>query len=205
MYRLTRHVYDASRRYYLFGRDLMLKMMAIRPGDRVLEMGCGTARNLIKLHRLHPQAYLYGLDASRSMLQTAEQSAARWGCADKITLRHCLAEQLEHARVFGLPERFDVIFFSYSLSMMPTWPAALEAAIANLKPDGVIYIVDFWDQAGLPRIFAGTLKRWLVLFGVHYRWELTEYLRGLEEKKRCRLTIEGIGGRYAYLATVKPV
>jgi S-adenosylmethionine-diacylgycerolhomoserine-N-methlytransferase len=202
MYRLTRHVYDATRRYYLFGRDRLLNQMTIAPGDRVLEMGCGTARNLIKLCRLHPSARFFGLDASRSMLRTAEQSLQKRGLADQVTLRHCLAEQLDGRSTFGLAEPFDVIFFSYSLSMMPTWPAALEAALTNLHPHGRIYIVDFWDQAGLPRPFAALLKRWLAMFHVHYRPELLEHLRKLEKDGRCRVGVRGIGGRYAYLAVV---
>jgi len=43
MYRYTRHVYDLSRKYYLFGRDRLLRKMQIAEGDRVIEVGCGTA------------------------------------------------------------------------------------------------------------------------------------------------------------------
>jgi len=202
MYRYTRHVYDATRRYYLLGRDRLLRTMVIRAGDSVLEMGCGTARNLIKLHRLHPQARLFGLDASQSMLATAAQSLQRHERTGSVELRHCLAEQLHHQTVFDLARPFDVIFFSYSLSMMPTWPQAIDAALANLHPQGRIYIIDFWDQAGLPGLFAAALKRWLALFHVHYRPELLEYLTRLVREGRCQINVESIGGRYAYLAAI---
>ena len=204
MYRHTRHVYDATRRYYLLGRDRLLRRMDVRPGGRVLEVGCGTARNLLAVRRLHPAALLFGLDASRSMLDTAERSVAR-RCPGGVTLRHCLAEQLDHRRTFGLGEKFDVIFFSYSLSMMPTWPQALDAALNNLAPGGKIYVVDFWDQAGLPRPFARLLTRWLALFHVHHRPELLDHLRRLEKEGRCRLDIEPVARRYAYLATMEAV
>jgi S-adenosylmethionine-diacylgycerolhomoserine-N-methlytransferase len=205
MYRYTRHVYDATRRYYLLGRDRLLRSMLIRPGDCVLEMGCGTARNLIKLHRLHPQAHLFGLDASQSMLATASRSLSRFASFRNIALRHCLAERLDHQKVFDLPRPFDVIFFSYSLSMMPTWPQAIDAALANLHPQGRIYIIDFWDQAGLPNWFATMLKRWLTTFHVHYRPELLEYLGRLVKDGRCQMKIESIGGQYAYFATLVPI
>ena len=52
MYRLTRHVYDVTRRYYLLGRDRLLAKVATAPGTATLEVGCGTARNLVKLARL---------------------------------------------------------------------------------------------------------------------------------------------------------
>jgi S-adenosylmethionine-diacylgycerolhomoserine-N-methlytransferase len=204
MYRYTRHVYDATRRYYLFGRDRLLRTMIIHRGDRVLEMGCGTARNLIKLHQLHPGARFHGLDASQSMLETAQKNLKIRNGKTGILLRHCLAERLDHQKTFGLTEPFDVIFFSYSLSMMPTWPQALDAALANLRPQGRIYIVDFWDQAGLPGLFAGMLKRWLALFHVYHRPELLEHLRRLAEYGKCRLDVQPIGGRYAYLAILEP-
>ena len=56
IYRFERHLYDPLRKFFLFGRDRLLKRLEVRPGDRVLEVGCGTARNLIKLYRRHPEA-----------------------------------------------------------------------------------------------------------------------------------------------------
>jgi len=205
MYRFTRHVYDLSRKYYLLGRDALLKEMDVRPGDRVLEMGCGTARNLIKLNRLHPDNQLYGLDAARVMLDTAAASAKRAGIADKVTLRQCLAEQVDHRETFGLDEPFDVIFFSYSLSMMPTWPQAIDAALANVKPDGRVYIVDFCDQADLPRWFAAMLQRWLALFGVHFRPELIQRLEEMRDAGDAQVDVRFIMKRYAFLAKLLPV
>src|ERR1700678_4148837 len=108
MYRYTRHIYDASRRYFLLGRDLLLKKMALKPGDRVLEMGCGTARNLIQLARHFPSASYYGLDASNSMLETAKTHVESRGLSDKIVLRFCYAERVEHEQTFGLTDPFDV-------------------------------------------------------------------------------------------------
>ena len=64
MYRHQRHVYDATRKFYLFGRDRLIRELAPAPGDRLLEIGCGTARNLIRVARRHPQVALYGIDAS---------------------------------------------------------------------------------------------------------------------------------------------
>ena len=62
MYRLQRHVYDATRKYYLFGRDAAIQGLDIPPDGSVLEIGCGTGRNLALIGRLFPQARLFGLD-----------------------------------------------------------------------------------------------------------------------------------------------
>jgi len=208
MYRFTRHIYDFTRRYYLLGRDRLLDRVVTGPETATLEVGCGTARNLIKLGRRPNGGGLYGLDASHEMLETASKSVSAAGLpqADNppIVLRQGLAEQLDAGRMFGRDEPFDTIFFSYCLSMVPTWPGALEAALANLKPGGQLLIVDFWDQAELPGVFAAGLKKWLSLFHVHYRPELHAAIAALGETGRADVQFESIHRRYAYLATVRP-
>jgi S-adenosylmethionine-diacylgycerolhomoserine-N-methlytransferase len=206
MYRFTRHVYDATRRYYLLGRDRMLAAVTTAPGTATLEVGCGTARNLIRLARRPEPGSLYGLDASQEMLETAAGSIARQAVPaagrPRIVLRQCLAEDLDARRTFGRDEPFDTIFFSYCLSMIPTWPAALEAALTNLKPGGRLLIVDFWDQRDLPRPFAAVLARWLALFHVHYRPELHDALVALGRSGRATVAFETVARRYAYIATL---
>lgn len=202
MYRLQRHFYDATRKFYLLGRDTLLQEMALNPGDRVLEVACGTGRNLAKLQQLRPDVELFGLDASAEMLKTARRTFERRGLVEKIQLRECLAEQLDHRATFGVERPFDAIFFSYGLSMIPTWRDALEAALQNLKPGGVLYIVDFWDQAELPNWFRGLLKRWLTLFHVQFRAELLDYLEVLRVRHGAVLNVRSIHRRYAYIATL---
>ncbi|MEO0441817.1 MAG: SAM-dependent methyltransferase, partial [Pseudomonadota bacterium] len=47
VYRSQSGLYDVTRKYYLLGRDQLIRDLAPPPGGRVLEIGCGTARNLI--------------------------------------------------------------------------------------------------------------------------------------------------------------
>jgi S-adenosylmethionine-diacylgycerolhomoserine-N-methlytransferase len=207
MYRLTRHVYDVTRAYYLLGRDRMLAKVVTNPSTATLEVGCGTARNLIKLARRPEPGLLCGLDASQEMLDTAEASIARAGVPaaghERIRLRQGLAESLDAKSMFGRDEPFDTIFFSYCLSMVPTWPGAIEAAMANLKTGGHLVIVDFWDQKELPGMFAAGLKRWLSLFHVHYRPEVHNALAALGTSGRADVTFESVKKRYAYIASLK--
>jgi len=207
MYRVTRHVYDITRAYYLLGRDRLLSKVATSPSAATLEVGCGTARNLIRLARRPEPGELFGLDASHEMLETAAASIERSGVGragrKPIVLRQGLAEQLDAQRMFGREAPFDTIYFSYCLSMVPTWPGAIEAALANLKPGGEMLIVDFWDQNDLPRWFAAGLKRWLSLFHVHYRPEVHEALTELGASGRAEVTFESVANRYAYIATVR--
>jgi S-adenosylmethionine-diacylgycerolhomoserine-N-methlytransferase len=206
MYRLTRHVYDFTRAYYLLGRDRMLEHVRTGPQTATLEVGCGTARNLVKLARRPEPGLLCGLDASHEMLETAAASIAkhRVPAAGRppIVLRQGLAEQLDARRMFGREEPFDTIFFSYCLSMIPTWPGAIDAALANLKPGGTLLIVDFWDQKDLPGPFAAGLKQWLSLFHVHYRPEVHDALADLGRSGKADVAFESVARRYAYIATI---
>ena len=205
MYRYTRHVYDVTRKPYLLGRDRLLEQMTILPGDKVLEIGTGTARNLIRLAEAHPSNALYGLDASSLMLQTAQERIERSGLSGRITLRQCMAEALDYRQTFGLSTPPEVIFFSYSLSMIPTWQQALDCAITNLAPGRSIYIVDFWDQGDLPRPFAAALKSWLNRFGVVHRPELLTHMQKLHAQGRARLALASHFRRYAYIACLTPL
>src|SRR6185369_18061427 len=87
MYRYTRHIYDLTRKPYLLGRDQLIAELDLEAGGSVLEMGCGTGRNLIAVARAYPEAELYGFDISEEMLKTAKAAVARAGLADRIHLR----------------------------------------------------------------------------------------------------------------------
>jgi S-adenosylmethionine-diacylgycerolhomoserine-N-methlytransferase len=208
MYRWTRHVYDATRRYYLLGRDRMLRRLADDLPDAagttpaVLEVGCGTARNLRRLADMAPAARLYGLDASDEMLDTARRSLDRGGLPN-VTLGQGLAEEVDPPAMLGTSGPFDAVFFSYVLSMIPTWEAAVEAALNQVRPGGTLAVVDFWDQGDLPGWFRTLLQSWLDLFGVHHRPELLTYLRTLDAEGRVDLTLEPVAYRYAYIAHLR--
>lgn len=202
MYRMQRYFYDFTRKYYLLGRDQLLKELDVRPDERVLEAGCGTARNLIILSGRYPDAHLYGLDASAVMLETAQAKADTAG-AQNITLKTALADDFTHNGTFGLAEPFDKIFFSYSISMIPPWRESIQNALQNLKPGGELFIVDFYDQAELPSPFQSLLKWWLKKFHVQFWGDLMPYLDSLTASGAVELSIKPLFRRYSFIAKLK--
>ena len=71
MYRRQRHIYDGTRRYYLLGRDRLIAGLQPAAGANVLEIGCGTGRNLVLAAGLYPDARFFGIDVSTEMLTSA--------------------------------------------------------------------------------------------------------------------------------------
>jgi S-adenosylmethionine-diacylgycerolhomoserine-N-methlytransferase len=175
IYRNQRHFYDLTRKYYLLGRDRLIDQLAPPPEGRVLEIGCGTARNMIAAARAWPQAQFYGIDISAEMLVTAGQEVVRGGLGERIALARGDATSFDPAWLFGVPS-FSRIFFSYSLSMIPGWQDALVEAISWLAPQGELHIVDFGGQERLPSLFRAGLRRWLAHFHVSPRDGLQEEL-----------------------------
>ena len=186
IYRRQRHVYDLSRKYYLLGRDRLIDQLAPPPGERVLEIGCGTARNLVAVARRYPEAALFGIDISTEMLRTARQIVEREGLASRIRLARADATRFDPAVLFGVPS-FSRIFISYSLSMIPAWESVLAQALAWVQPGGELHIVDFGGQEELPAWFRVGLRRWLALFHVSPRDRLETALASLADRRRASL------------------
>jgi S-adenosylmethionine-diacylgycerolhomoserine-N-methlytransferase len=193
VYRRQRYIYDFTRKYYLFGRDSLIRDLAPKPGDRLIEIGCGTARNLIAIARRHPHVRLFGLDASAEMLETASGQLKRAGLEDRVRLWHGLAEDLSPA-LFG-EDGFEHAVFSYSLSMIPDWRRALAAGRAALSDQGVVHIVDFADLRDLPG--RSLLRAWLRLFHVNPRAELLDELAASHGESALTF----LPGRYAFRAS----
>lgn len=199
MYRLTRHVYDITRKPYLLGRDRMIAGLAVPAGGTVLEMGCGTGRNLIAAARHFPDGRYYGFDISAEMLKTAGRTVAASGLA--IMLAEGDATRFDATAAFGV-ERFDRVFFSYALSMIPAWQQALARGLELTKPDGRFSVVDFGFCEGLGPLARRPLHGWLKLFHVTPRAGLEAEMRRLAGESGRKLTFSRPFGGYAQIGVI---
>jgi S-adenosylmethionine-diacylgycerolhomoserine-N-methlytransferase len=197
MYRPQKHIYDATRRYYLLGRDRLIAGLALEDGQSLLDIGCGTGRNLALIGRRYPTARLYGLDAAEPMLEVATARLRR--AKVSAGLAHGVAEALDPARMFGIEGGLDHVTISYCLSMVDDPEAALRAATAGLAAGGSLHVVDFGDMRGLPAWFRRSMVAWLARFHVRHRPETEATLRHLAEERGGVLETVEILGRYAML------
>ncbi len=205
MYRWTRHIYDLTRKYYLLGRDELIDKINIKNGEYICEVGCGTARNLIKIADKYPNAHYYGLDASDEMLKTAQSNLEQAKMSGKIILKQAFSQSFEPKTLFRLEQPLDKIVFSYALSIIPPWQDSIDHALELLPSGGEIHIVDFGGQGDLPRAFRRFLFWWLKMFHVYYKPEILDYLKRLEVERKGSLEVHHLYKGYAYRAVFKKI
>lgn len=162
-YRFHAGIYDLTRWAFLYGRAALVRAIAERQPRRVLEIGCGTGRNLRELKERVPGADCIGVDASADMLRVARRKAGglaiRWieGSYPSPAVDAALAAA-------GAP---DVILFSYALSMVnPGYGVWLTSAHRSLAADGVVCVVDFHDS---PHAW---FRRWMAMNHVRMESQL---------------------------------
>jgi S-adenosylmethionine-diacylgycerolhomoserine-N-methlytransferase len=152
--------YDHFRKRLLHGREDLIRMLAIQPGMRVVELGCGTGSNLEHLKEsveINTLARVELVDLCPPLLELARKRAVGHDNIDVIEA-DASTWQPEHAA--------DRVFLTYALTMMPNWEAVLDNAYTLLAPGGCLGIVDFHLPATLPRWQARAWKHWFAHDGV---------------------------------------
>jgi S-adenosylmethionine-diacylgycerolhomoserine-N-methlytransferase len=146
--------YDSFRERLLAGRRELMTWLQPVAGERIVELGAGTGRNPAYLGpALAALGNLTLVDICPSLLAQARR---RWHGADNISVVEADACTWRPAATV------DAVYFSYALTMIPDWRAALENAISMLRPGGRLAVVDFTltpQQSRLGRLF------WRTWFG----------------------------------------
>lgn len=202
VYRNQRHIYDLTRKYYLLGRDAALRQIEPRASQSLLEIGCGTGRNLALAAKIYPDARLFGLDISEEMLKTARAKLAKKGLGSTVALGQADATAFDPKALFD-EDGFDRILISYAISMIPVWQDAIMHAAQTLAPGGELHIVDFGQQAGLPKWFRSALHSWLAKFHVEPRAELEAALRGAASTIGGSYELQSLYRDYAWHGIVR--
>lgn len=148
--------YDDFRERLLHGRAELIDRLAPAPGAYAVELGAGTGRNLGHWGaRLQTLGRIDLVDLCPALLEQARRRSR--GLANVRVVE-------ADATAYRPASPVDLVYFSYSLTMIPDWRAALDNALAMLKPGGTLGLVDFYISAAAPppgQVRHGALARWL--------------------------------------------
>jgi S-adenosylmethionine-diacylgycerolhomoserine-N-methlytransferase len=127
--------YDRFRERLLQGRAELVANLPLPPAARIVELGGGTGRNAEFLGaRLADVASYEVVDLCTPLLALARLRARR------IPQLHAIEADATQWRPV---QPVDAVILSYALTMIPDWRAAIDNAIAMLKPGGALGVVDF--------------------------------------------------------------
>lgn len=122
----------------------------IRPGDRVLDVGCGTGVAAITARRIG--AKVTGIDLTPELLERARENAAIAGFPD-VVWKEGDAEALPFA-----DGEFDVVISQYGHMFAPRPDVAAREMLRVLKPGGRIAFSTWPPELALGKLFALTGK-----------------------------------------------
>lgn len=195
--------YDRFRERLLQGRRELYHRLPTPEGGVWLEMAGGTGHCLEFLgDRLHRLKRVHIVDVSPSLLAKAQERIERHGWTNV----EC---HLLDAAVDPLPvDRADVATFSYSLSMIPDWFAAIDRVRGALAPGGTIGVCDFhlarkYPQPGHPHHSALGRVFWQLFFGGDDVFPNVDHLPYLQQRFRT-LDVAFGRGRIPYLPLWAP-
>jgi phosphatidylethanolamine/phosphatidyl-N-methylethanolamine N-methyltransferase len=137
------------------GRRVAIEKMAIKPDDRVLEVGVGTGINA----SLYPSnCSVTGIDLSEPMLEKARERVERQG------LRNVRLQEMDAAQMIFADDTFDIVYAPYLISVVPDPIQVVKEMRRVCKPGGKIVIVNHFRSANP---ILSRLERAISPFTVH--------------------------------------
>jgi len=153
--------YELQLAPYEFIRRMAVEHLRLRPGDCVLDLGCGTGMSLPLLRdAVGPAGHVVAVDLSPEMLAVARSRVQREGWAN-VAL--CCAAVEDAA----LPRRADAAFFHFTHDILQSAPA-LDHVLAHLRPGARVVATGLkWTAPGL--------APWNLLVGLHMAQSVTNF------------------------------
>jgi demethylmenaquinone methyltransferase/2-methoxy-6-polyprenyl-1,4-benzoquinol methylase len=147
-YRARAQGYDASAQATMAVRRRAVALLALRPGDAVLDVACGTGLSFeLLVAGVGPSGRVSGLELSPEMMAVARERVRRHGWTN-VSLVEAAAEDAE------LDGPFDAVLFHYTHDVLQS-PQALRRILRALKPGARVAL------AGIKYPSAWLLPAWL--------------------------------------------
>ena len=144
LYKKRARHYDLSANlYYLVGfRELAFRRKAVRalrlkPGETVVEIGCGTGLNFALLReKVGPEGRIIGVDLTPEMLAEAQKRIRRNGWANVFLVR-------SDAVAYTFPERTNGIISTFAITLMPEYDRIIQKGAEALSSGSRFVVLDF--------------------------------------------------------------
>ena len=135
--------YDISANlYYLIGfreqhyRRMAVDALQVRPGDTVVDLGCGTGLNFSLLQRsVGPTGSIIGVDLTAGMLDVARERVRRRGWRNVELVQ-------SDAASFKVPRGVGGVLSTYALTLDPNYADAIRRAAEALRSGGRLVLLD---------------------------------------------------------------
>ncbi len=204
LYRRRAATYDfTANLYYLIGfreqayRKRAVRALGLRPGDTVVELGCGTGLNFPLLEQaVGPSGRIIGVDMTDAMMDRANERIRRagWNNVELV---------LSDASSYVFPNNLKGILSTFALTLVPEFDEVVRRGVFALEPGSRFVILDFKQPDHAPQWLV-RVAVWITRpFGVtldlatRHPWEsLGRYANA------C--TIEELYWGFAYLASGSP-
>jgi S-adenosylmethionine-diacylgycerolhomoserine-N-methlytransferase len=192
-YHSQARTYDEFRAQLLHGRPELIRQVSFPPGGRAVDLGGGTGSNLELLgDRLALLEEVILVDLCPAMLAQARQRIQRRGW------RNVHAVEADASTYEPPHGPVDLVLFSYSLTMMPDWFAAIDQAYRMLRGGGQIAVTDFYVSRKWPaedRTRHSFFRRvyWPAWFSWHNVFLSPDHLPYLQGRFRTEYLAERLG------------
>jgi len=147
--------------YYHNARVYAIEQLALKSGDTVLNLPCGTGQNFTYFQKyLNETGLIIGIDLSEGMLEKAKIKTAEndWNNIKIIREDATQINQKWVANHFGSPVKVAAILCDLGLSGFPNWEQIIDNMLELLEPNGRLVIMDWY----LPEpSLRGKLIKWV--------------------------------------------
>jgi ubiquinone/menaquinone biosynthesis C-methylase UbiE len=181
--------------------DVLIDQADPQPGQRILEIGCGTGNLTLRVKARQPDAAVTGLDPDPTALRRARRKAGRRGLA--VRWDQAFAEQLPYADA-----AFDRVLSALMLHHLSsdTQAAALREARRVLAPGGVLHVLDFGGATDPADGVVARMGHRNAMLRDNYGDRIPEHLRaaGFAEVTEVAHRVRRLLGRITYYRAAVP-